>query len=80
MINTESELDIRLIEPRLKHPSIFEVYDNLKPGETFVIINDHNPKPLKYELAAERGSDKFSWEYLEEGPEVWKVRIGKIAN
>jgi len=79
MSETEQQLDIRKIEPKRKHPSIFETYDALKPGETFVIINDHNPKPLKYEMAAERGQDKFSWEYLQEGPEVSKVRIGKTG-
>lgn len=77
MPETEQQLDIRKIEPKRKHPAIFETYDVLETGETFVIINDHNPKPLYYEMAAERGDDKFSWEYLEEGPDVWKVRIGK---
>jgi uncharacterized protein (DUF2249 family) len=80
MAETEQQLDIRKIEPRRKHPAIFEAYDALEPNESFVIVNDHNPKPLRYELAAERGNDKFTWEYLEEGPEVWKVRIGKTEN
>jgi uncharacterized protein (DUF2249 family) len=79
MPKTEQQLDIRKIEPKRKHPSIFETYDALNAGETFVIINDHNPKPLKYEMAAERGEDKFTWQYLQEGPEVWKVRIGKTG-
>jgi uncharacterized protein (DUF2249 family) len=29
-------------------------------------------------LAAENAGE-FSWEYLEEGPEVWRVRIGRTA-
>jgi regulator of cell morphogenesis and NO signaling len=70
-------LDVTLIEPRLKHPTIFENFDALVEGEQFIIRNDHDPKPLYYQLLGERGNI-FSWDYLENGPEVWKVKIGKI--
>ena len=70
-------LDVTRIEPRLKHPTIFEKFDALKGGETLVIHNDHDPKPLYYQMIAERGQ-VFDWEYLEEGPEWWKVKITKL--
>jgi len=38
--------------------------------------NDHDPKPLYYQLLGERGNI-FEWEYLEQGPEWWKVKISK---
>jgi regulator of cell morphogenesis and NO signaling len=72
----ENILNVTLIEPRLKHPTIFERFDELISGETLIIHNDHDPKPLYYELSAERG-DIFTWEYLEQGPELWKVKISK---
>ncbi|TCK83031.1 iron-sulfur cluster repair di-iron protein [Albibacterium bauzanense] len=75
MIITET-LDVTQIEPRLKHPTIFEHFDALKPGESFVIHNDHDPKPLYYQLLGERGAI-FTWEYLEEGPRTWLVKIAK---
>ncbi|HJP63541.1 MAG TPA: iron-sulfur cluster repair di-iron protein [Mucilaginibacter sp.] len=71
-------LDVTVIEPRLKHPTIFEKFDSLEPGEAFVIHNDHDPKPLYYQLLAERGQT-FAWEYLENGPETWQVKITKRA-
>jgi len=77
MPETEQELDIRKIEPRRKHPAIFETFYKLEPENSFVIINDHDPKPLRYQFMAELGTDVFTWEYLEEGPSVWRVRIGK---
>ena len=43
-------LDVTAIEPRLKHPTIFEKYDSLLAGESFVIHNDHDPKPLYYQF------------------------------
>jgi len=69
-------LDVTALEPRMKHPKIFEIYDDLNPGEAFIINNDHDPKPLYYQLIAERGRT-FSWEYLENGPETWLVKITK---
>lgn len=69
-------LNVTALEPRLKHPRIFEMYDGLNPGQAFVIENDHDPKPLYYQFLAERGQT-FSWDYLENGPEIWKVKIAK---
>lgn len=69
-------LNVTLIEPRLKHPTIFEHFDALEEGEGFAILNDHDPKPVYYQLLGERG-DIFIWEYLEQGPEWWKVGIKK---
>jgi hypothetical protein len=51
-------------------------FDGLKSGESFLLVNDHNPKPLNHHFQAEL-TGLFSWEYLEKGPEVWKVRIGR---
>lgn len=64
------------LQPSLKHPTIFRKFDALESGESFVIINDHDPKPLYYQFLAERGNI-FSWDYLEQGPEIWKVHIKK---
>jgi uncharacterized protein (DUF2249 family) len=70
------ELDVRVIPPRDKHPTIFRTFDELATGEAMVIINDHDPRPLKYQFAAER-PDMFEWTYLAEGPHVWRVQIDR---
>ncbi|HRN91921.1 MAG TPA: iron-sulfur cluster repair di-iron protein [Ferruginibacter sp.] len=70
------ELIVTQIEPKLKHPTIFKHFDALDHGEGFIINNDHDPKPLYYQLLGERGNT-FSWKYLEEGPETWRVQISK---
>ncbi len=72
----ENILNVTLLEPRQKHPTIFVRFDELAEGESLTIHNDHDPKPLYYQLLGERGNI-FTWEYLEEGPEWWKVRISK---
>jgi regulator of cell morphogenesis and NO signaling len=70
----ENALDVTLLEPRLKHSTIFAKFDALPEGESLTIHNDHDPKPLYYQLLGERG-EIFSWEYLEQGPQWWCVRI-----
>lgn len=77
MSDVEKELDVRVISPQQKHPTIFKTFKNLGENESFILVNDHDPKPLRYQMSAILGDDVFHWEYLEEGPEVWKVRIGK---
>lgn len=62
--------------PREKHPTIFKTFDSLKSGEWMQLVNDHDPKPLQYQFMIER-AEAFTWEYLEEGPETWRVAIGK---
>ncbi len=69
-------LDVRDIQPRDRHPKIFNTFDSLQAGEKLVLINDHDPKPLKYQLDAER-TGQCDWEYILSGPEEWKVEIVK---
>ncbi|HJP72114.1 MAG TPA: DUF2249 domain-containing protein [Candidatus Limnocylindria bacterium] len=71
-------LDVRAEPPIRRHALIFETFGALDPGAAFVLVNDHDPKPLYYQFAAENAGE-FSWDYLEQGPEVWRVRIGRTA-
>lgn len=73
---TDNVLDVTTLEPRQKHPTIFSRFDKLNEGESLTIHNDHDPKPLYYQLLGERGNI-FNWEYLEQGPEWWRVKISK---
>jgi uncharacterized protein (DUF2249 family) len=70
------ELDIRVIPPREKHPAIFSTFDGLAVGQAMVIINDHDPRPLRYQFMAEH-PERFDWQYEEQGPTVWRVRISR---
>ena len=69
-------VDARQYEPKDKHPTILNAFANLKPGEKMELVNDHDPRPLHYQFMMEL-PDQFEWQYLEEGPEVWRVAIGK---
>lgn len=71
-----AELDVRVIPPRDKHPTIFRTLEALKPGEALLLLNDHDPRPLRYQLDAEHPGG-YDWTYEAQGPELWKVRISR---
>ncbi len=71
-------IDVRTIIPRDRHPLIFNTFHALGSGDDFVLVNDHDPKPLYYQFEAEY-HDSFGWDYLEQGPDVWRVRISRTA-
>lgn len=73
---TEQTLDVRPIEPKHKHPTIFKLWQELPQGGSFVLVNDHDPVPLYYQFACEHVGG-FRWDYLERGPATWRVRISK---
>jgi uncharacterized protein (DUF2249 family) len=70
------EIDVRSLVPAQRHSKIFELVNQLAVGGSFVLVNDHDPKPLYYQLEAEY-PQQFSWTYLERGPQVWRVEIGR---
>jgi uncharacterized protein (DUF2249 family) len=73
------ELDVSEIPHGKRHPQIFGIYARLSAGESFVLINNHDPKPLRREFDATY-PDQFDWEYLQSGPATWRVRIGRRTN
>ncbi|WP_336326027.1 DUF2249 domain-containing protein [Halovenus sp. HT40] len=70
------ELDVRELPPAQRHEQIFEAYDDLDSETGFVLVNDHDPKPLYHQFEAEAGPE-FHWEYKKEEPGEFKVLIGK---
>ena len=72
-----NEFDIRAYQPTERHEMFYKAFADIKVGEAFEFINDHDPKPLYYQMEAE-SKEPFRWEYLEKGPEVWKVRVVKV--
>ncbi len=75
-MSNDPKLDVRSEPPARRHDLILGTYKNLESGAGFELVNDHDPKPLWYQFSAEF-PDQFTWDYLESGPEVWRVRIGR---
>lgn len=75
----EQELDVRPLRKPDKHPTIFNTYDALAAGESFVLVNNHDPKHLHDEFEVEHPGS-YSWDYVAKGPKEWRVRIGKLTS
>ncbi|MBV6509429.1 MAG: hypothetical protein JJLCMIEE_02520 [Acidimicrobiales bacterium] len=67
-------IDVREIEPRIRHETIFDRLDSLDPGESLRLVVDHDPVPLRYQLDATRTS-QFNWTPVMSGPEEWQIDI-----
>lgn len=78
MSDSAKVCDVRGMVPRERHPKIFATFEALAPGEAMLLVNDHDPKPLWYQFQMEH-EGRFDWQYEEQGPEDWKVRITKKA-
>ena len=75
-MSTDPRLDDRNEPPARRHDLILGTYKDLESGAGFELVNVHDPKPLWYQFEAEF-TGQFTWDYLESGPDVWRVRIGR---
>ncbi|PKV99914.1 uncharacterized protein (DUF2249 family) [Amycolatopsis echigonensis] len=73
------ELDVRTLRKPDKHPTIFATYADLAVGDSFVLINDHDPKHLRDEFEVDHPRS-HGWEYLRREPRDWRIKITKLAN
>lgn len=71
-------VDIRTVVPRERHPLVFSTFRRLAKGQSMELVNDHDPRPLYDQFQAEAPGN-FGWDYLETGPNTWRVRISKLA-
>jgi uncharacterized protein (DUF2249 family) len=70
-------IDVRTIPGPQRHPLIFRTFEALEKGEALELVNDHDPFPLRSQFnMMKRG--QFDWTYLQQGPELWRVRIGRL--
>ncbi len=68
------ELDARVIPHEIRHATIFGALEGVKPGRGMVLVAPHDPIPLLAQIE-QRSPGQFTVEYLERGPEAWKVQF-----
>lgn len=73
-MNPLEEHDLRSLIPIKRHEWLNQTFKVLKAGESFIFINDHDPKPVYYEFKSIYG-DVVAWEYLNKGGREWKVKV-----
>lgn len=68
------ELDARTVPHAIRHATIFGALDSVGIGEGMVLVAPHDPLPLLNQLEG-RAPGRFSIDYLERGPEVWRLQF-----
>jgi uncharacterized protein len=76
MNNKIIELDLRKLDMLDRPAKILSTWSKLEQGDSLLITNDHDPKPLQFLLKAQ-SRDKFGWEYKKQGPDEWIIEIKK---
>jgi uncharacterized protein (DUF2249 family) len=76
---TQGTIDVRDLKPQRRHEALLDIFDDLDTDEGFVLVNDHDPKPLYYELRSMHG-DVIDWEYMKEGSGEWRVAITRTGD
>ncbi|MBI4024515.1 MAG: DUF2249 domain-containing protein [Verrucomicrobia bacterium] len=76
-ISNDKVFDVRDIPCSVKHGQILDRWRNLKAGDYFILMNDHDPIPLRYQFEAEFAG-AFTWEHLQKGPDVYQVKIARV--
>ncbi len=69
-------VDVRTIAPDERHNLAFSSFKALPEGAAFELVNDHDPAQL-YRQFKSNFHGLFTWDYLEQGPDGWRVRVAK---
>lgn len=74
MTNPAVIINAPVLPPPVKHQTILATLDAIPQGYAALLINDHDPKPLLYQLDAEQPG-AFSVEYQKSGPERFAILL-----
>lgn len=70
------ELDARTIPHKIRHGAVIGAFGQVRSGAAMVLLAPHDPKPLLAQLGQIEG-DALDVSYLQQGPDVWRLRLGR---
>jgi len=76
-VSGTTALDVRPVEPKHRFDRIMAAWERLVEGQVLELTVDHDPKCMYYTLKATAGDDAFTFDYVEQGPETWRVHVRK---
>jgi uncharacterized protein (DUF2249 family) len=78
-MSTLLTLDVRTLPAPQRHERIFALLDQLAIGQELVLINDHEPRPLRYQIQAAQ-PESFAWDPQQTAVHEWTVRIRRLRS
>lgn len=67
-------LDARLVPHAIRPATILGALDSIAPGAAMILVAPHDPVPLLAQIH-DRWPGRFRTDYLESGPEAWRLRF-----
>jgi len=71
-------LDLRQTPRERRHSTVFYAFDQLAVGESFLLVNDHDPQPLRAQMEKLRPGE-LNWEYEVRGPFEFRIKLSRVA-
>lgn len=78
VLSDDPRLDVRAIPHARRHAMVIGAAGAIKPGQALVLVAHHAPRPVLAEVQ-QRYPGQFTLEWLQEGPEVWQVRLRRAG-
>ena len=71
------QIDTRPMDASNRRSLTFAAFDQLSVDASMELLSDHDPVTLAAQFELEK-PNLFSWEVLENGPDVWRVAVTKL--
>jgi uncharacterized protein (DUF2249 family) len=78
LLSGDARLDVRAVPHSHRHAMVLSTVETLAPGEAVVLVASHPPRPVLAEVDA-RFHGQVEAQWLQSGPEVWQVRLERVA-
>ena len=72
------ELDATVVPHAIRHGVIFGGLESLAPGNGLILVAPHDPLPLLAQVE-QRWPERYSVDYVQRGPQVWRLRFVRVA-
>lgn len=78
VLSIDPRLDVRDVPHAERHARVLAALDALPPDGALVLVAPHAPRPLLAEIDRRYGT-AITAEWLQDGPDVWQIRLQRVA-
>lgn len=76
-LDTTHKLDLREVPPAEQNLRVLQAMESIRPGTIFLVLDNKEPKEIRKQLD-HYFEGRFRWKLLQEGPDLWVVKIAKL--
>ena len=76
---SSTPVDVRKLAPHDRYPVASAAFHLLDAGESMELVHGQDLKALKLQFESSLPG-KFSWNWLEQGPAVWRASIIRVKS